>query len=138
MAERVAQSMAVTRGLTDVAFSSAGTSRDEIGNGIDPRAQRVLRQAGYWADGHHARQITADDIEHADLVVGMEPLHLDLMRRMAPDADNLVLMTDYDPEAEPGSGIDDPWWGPADKFGGTLAQIERAVSGLLDVQQLNG
>jgi len=131
MAERVAQSMAAARGLTGIIFSSAATSREEIGNGMDRRAQLALQQAGYRADGHRARQITVDDIEHADLVIGMEPLHLDIMRRMVPDADNLALMTDFDPEAIPGSGIDDPWWGPADKFGDTLEQIERAVAGLL-------
>ena len=131
MAERVAQRMAAQRGLTGLRFTSAATSREEIGHAIDPRAQRTLLAAGYRADGHRAHQITESEIMDADLVVGMEQLHLDIMRRIAPDADNMVLITDYDAKAEPGSGIDDPWYGREDGFARTLAQIERAVAGLL-------
>jgi len=134
MAERVAQGMASAKGLTELRFSSAGTSREELGNGMDPRAQRVLRNAGYWTDGHRAHQITAAEIEDADLVVGMEQLHIDIMHRMAPHADNFALMTDFDPLATPGSGIDDPWYGPADRFKVTLGEIERAVAGLLEAE----
>jgi len=133
MAERVAQKMADARGLTEFVFTSAATSRDEIGHAIDMRAQRALRALGYRADGHRAHQITADEVEDAYLVVGMEQLHLDIMKRkIAPDADNLVLLTDYDPSAVRGSGIEDPWWGSEDGFPIALRKIERGVSGLLD------
>jgi len=128
--------MAAAKGLTDLEFSSAATSREELGQPIDRRAQQVLRDAGYRADGHRAHQITAAEIEDADLVVGMERLHLNLMRRIAPGADNLALITDYDPEAISGSGIDDPWYGPASGFVATLHQIERAVAGLLQSEEL--
>jgi len=131
MAERIAQSMAAARGLDEVAFTSAATSREELGNAMDRRAQQVLREAGYRADGHRAHQITAAEIADADLVVGMEKLHLSLMRRIAPEADNLALITDFDPTAPPGSGIDDPWYGPTGEFVVTLGQVERAVKGLL-------
>ena len=131
IAERVAQSMAAAKGLTDLEFTSAATSREELGQSMDRRAQQVLREAGYRADGHRVHQITAAEIEDAHLVVGMEQLHLNLMRRIAPGADNLALITDFDPEAVPGSGIDDPWYGPASGFVVTLHQVERAVAGLL-------
>ncbi|MDR0958940.1 MAG: low molecular weight phosphotyrosine protein phosphatase [Propionibacteriaceae bacterium] len=132
MAERIAEKMASDRGLDHLVFSSAATSREEIGHPIDPRARRVLTAAGYRADGHAAHQITSTEIHGADLVIGMEQLHLDRMRRMAPDADNFALMTDFDPTAAPGSGIDDPWYGPESGFQVTLTLLERAVSGLLD------
>jgi len=135
MAERVAQKMADDRGLTEFVFSSAATSRDEIGHAIDPRAQRALRAKGYKTDGHRAHQITADEIGDAYLVVGMEQLHLDIMKRnFAPDTDNLVLITDYDARAVRGSGIEDPWWGGEDGFPVALRKIERGVSGLLDAE----
>jgi len=131
MAERVAQRMADDRSLTGLRFTSAATSSEEVGHAMDPRAQRTLQAAGYRADGHRAHRITQAEIMDADLVVGMEELHLDMMRRIAPNADNLVLITDYDPTAAPGRGIDDPWYGREDGFAHTLKSIERAVAGLL-------
>ncbi len=132
MAERVARGWAERAGLDGVRFTSAGTSTEELGEPIDARARRVLARAGYSSGGHRAHQITAAEIRDADLVVAMEGLHLSRMRRLVPDADNLALLTDFDPDAEPGSGVPDPWYGSADGFNGTLASIEAAMPGVLD------
>ena len=51
MAERVAQGWAERDGLDGVGFTSAGVSREEPGNPIDPRAQRVLTRHGYRTAG---------------------------------------------------------------------------------------
>jgi protein-tyrosine phosphatase len=99
---------------------------------MDSRAAAVLKKGGYRWDGHRAHQITAVEIRGADLVIGMEQLHLNLMRRLTPDTDNLALMTDFDPSATPGSGIDDPWYGPASGFDVTRLELERAIPGVLD------
>lgn len=131
MAERVARGHAEREGLEGVRFTSAGVSSEETGNPIDPRARRVLTDAGYDAANHRAHRITASDIADADLVIGLEQLHLDRMRRLAPDATNLSLLTDFDPAAEPGSGIDDPWYGDAAGFLDTLAAVEAAMPGVL-------
>jgi protein-tyrosine phosphatase len=132
IAERVAERAAADAGLTDVEFTSAATSREEIGAPIDPRAQRVLTEHGYRAGGHSAHQITADEIADADLVVAAEPLHVDRMLRIAPGADNLSLLSDYDPAAEPGAGLPDPWYGGQEGFEETLAAVEAAMPGVLD------
>lgn len=131
MAERVAQHKACARGLNGWQFTSAAVAQDGVGQGIEARAQRALRRAGYQADGHRAHQITAREIHDADLVVGMQTIHLDMMQKLAPDATNLVLITDFDPSAPNGTGIDDPWYGPEDEFTDALVKIERAVDGLL-------
>lgn len=131
MAERVAQGWADRDGLDGLEFASAGVSSEETGNPIDTRARAVLTRHGYRADGHRARRITASEIADADLVIGLEQLHLDRMRRLAPDADNLSLLTDYDPAAEPGAGVDDPWYGDAAGFEETLSAIEAAMPGIL-------
>lgn len=131
MAERVARGWADREGLTGVRFTSAGVSSEETGNPIDPRARAVLTREGYDANHHRAHRITAADIADADLVIGLEQLHVDRMRRLVPDATNLSLLTDFDPAAEPGSGIDDPWYGDAEGFNDTLASIEAAMPGVL-------
>lgn len=131
-AERVAEKAAAERGLTELVFTSAATSREEAGAAIDPRAAAVLRRHGYRAGGHAAHRITRAEIEGAELVLAMEDIHLRKMRAIAPDADNLRLLTEFDPDAAPGSGIDDPWYGPAAGFERTLASVEAAIPGLLD------
>ena len=131
MAERVARGWAIRESLHGVVeIVSAGVSSEEFGNPIDRRAARVLRDAGYDADGHRARRITAADIRAADLVIAMEQLHLSRIRQLVPEADNLHLLTDFDPEAVPGSGVDDPWYGPPQGFLDTLAAIEAAMPGV--------
>jgi len=130
MAERVAQKMAPGWGLDDVVFTSGATSSEEIGHPIDPRARRVLERAGYRSGGHRAHRVTAAEVEGAELVLGMESLHLDLLRRLVPGADNLALLTDFDPDRR-GQPVDDPWYGPESGFLVTLRTIEAAMPGLL-------
>jgi protein-tyrosine phosphatase len=102
----------------------------------------VLRAHGYRDGDHVAHQITAEEIGTGDLVIAMEPLHIDRMRRLG-DVDTALehgrigLLTDFDPDAEPGSGVPDPWYGGAEGFEDTLAAVEAAVPGVLDrVRQL--
>ena len=132
MAERVAEKMAADEGLSGVEFTSAATSREELGAPIDERAETVLREHGYRVDGHKAHQITREEIENADLVVAMEDIHVTRMMGLAPEARNVSLLTDYDPEAKPGSGVPDPWYGTADGFYDTLTAVEAAMPGVLD------
>lgn len=131
MAERVAQGWAAREGLDGVRFTSAGVSSEERGNPIDARARVVLAEAGYDAGGHRARRITSVEIREANLVIALKPLHLQHMRRLAPDAEHLALLTDFDPGAEPGAGVPDPWYGDLDGFHDTLAAIEAAMPGVM-------
>jgi len=132
MAERVAERVAADAGLAGVRFTSAATSTEELGAPIDHRAVRTLAAAGYRTGDHHAHQITAAEAHDADLVIAMENLHLDRIRRIAGDTGNLSLLSDHDPDAVPGSGVPDPWYGGQDGFDDTLAMIESAIPGVLD------
>ena len=132
MAERVAERMAADQGLTGVEFTSAATCREEMGAPIDERAEAVLREHGYRVDGHKAHQITREEMDNADLVIAMEDIHVTRMMGLAREARNVSLLTDYDPGAEPGSGVPDPWYGAADGFYDTLTAVEAAMPGVLD------
>jgi protein-tyrosine phosphatase len=132
MAERVAERAAAGLGLTDVTFSSAATSTEELGEPIDSRAASVLSERGYRHDRHRAHQVSREEIAAADLVIAMEDIHIRKMLGMAPGSTNLSLLTDYDPNAEPGSGVPDPWYGSPAGFYGTLDAIEAAMPGILD------
>ncbi len=132
MAERAAEGRAAQEGLSDVVFTSAAVSTEERGAPMDRRAAAVLREAGYRADGHVAHQVDAAEIAAADLVIAMETMHVEAMLAMGADPDDLSLLTDHDPDAEPGSGVPDPWYGSPAGFAGTLAAVEAALPGVFD------
>ena len=136
IAERVAEKYAADEDLTGVRFSSAATSTEELGEPMDPRAADVLRRHGYRTGDHVAHQIQRSELADADLVIAMEQLHIDRMQRIG-DAGQVRLLTDFDPDAEPGSGLPDPWYGGPEGFEETLSAVEAAMPGVLDqVRQL--
>jgi protein-tyrosine phosphatase len=132
IAERVARHAAAEAGLTGVEFTSAATSSEELGAAMDSRAARVLRSAGYSSDGHVAHRINAEELAGADLVIAMEDIHISKLRRLAPEAENVFLLSEFDPAAKPGSGVPDPWYGSDAGFSDTLATIEAAIPGVLE------
>ncbi|WP_152365360.1 low molecular weight protein-tyrosine-phosphatase [Microlunatus speluncae] len=131
MAERVAVRQAREAGLTGVEFTSAATSSEELGAPIDPRAARTLRRHGYDADDHVAHRIDAAELAGADLVIAMEDLHVRKLHAVDPDVD-VALLTDFDPDAEPGSGVPDPWYGEETGFDDTLRAVEAAMPAIID------
>lgn len=131
IAERVAERAATEEGLTGVRFSSAATSTEELGEPMDPRAADVLRRHGYRSTDHTAHQIQRRELDDADLVIAMEQLHVDRMRRIG-DVSQVRLLTDFDPDAEPGSGVPDPWYGGPEGFEDTLSAVQAAMPGVLD------
>lgn len=131
MAERVAQKVAGDRGL-QVRIDSSGISSEEVGNPMDSRARATLEQHGYDASGHRAHQVDASDIADVDLFVAAEQAHADRLVAMGAESDRVRLVSDFDPEAEPGEPLPDPWWGDDDGFETTLAVLERAMPTLLD------
>jgi protein-tyrosine phosphatase len=127
MAQVVATARAEREGLRGITFGSAGVSAEEAGNPMDPRAVAALRAAGYTPGPFTAHRITADEVRSAAMLIGMEQLHLNRLRRLVPDAHHLYLMTDFDPDAVPGTGIEDPWYGDDEDFVVALKQIEAAM-----------
>jgi protein-tyrosine phosphatase len=132
MAERVAERAAADAGITDVEFSSAGTISEEYDDPMDRRAVTVLEKHGYRHADHRARRVTAAQLKSADLVVAMEDSHVRSVLKLATDPSKVSLLTDFDPAAEPGSGVPDPWFGSDAGFSDTLTAIEAAMPGLLD------
>ncbi|MGV8907363.1 MAG: low molecular weight protein-tyrosine-phosphatase [Propionicimonas sp.] len=131
MAEVVARAHAAKAGLSGVTFSSAGVSAEEAGHPIDPRAAATLEAAGYTPGPFTAHRITLEEARSADLLIGMEELHLAKLRTLVPKAHNLYLLTDFDRDAVPGSPIEDPWYGDDSDFETTLTEIEAAIPEVL-------
>lgn len=116
----------------DAEVISAGVSAEESGNPIDPRARRTLERHGIPVTDHVARQVTAADLADADLVIAMTPGHLRQLDAIngAP-VEQAVLLTSFDPDAEPGAAVPDPWYGDESDFEDTLAAIRAALPGMV-------
>ena len=110
MAEFVMKNLVQKAGLaSQFHIGSAATSREEIGNPVYPPAWRKLAEHGIPCGGHAARQLTAQDYDAYDLLIGMDEANLRNMRRICggdPDG-KLHLLLAY--TARPGS-VADPWY----------------------------
>ena len=65
-------------------FDSAGTAGYHIGDAPDARSQRHALARGYDIAGLRARQLTAGDFRHFDLLLAMDEGNLADMRALAP------------------------------------------------------
>ena len=138
IAEVVLRDRFAAAGLGDrVVVDSGGVSSEELGNPIDPRAARVLREAGYAVPRRTAHQVTGSDIAQRDLLLPMTAGHARRLRDQAPtdaDAAKVRMYRSFDPAAptpgrteESALDVEDPWYGGSDDFLATLEQVEAAA-----------
>ena len=128
MAEFVMKDMVKRAGLEqEFSIASAATSNEELGNPVYPPARRKLAEHGLGCDGKTARQITAEDFETYDLLIGMDQSNLRNMQRLAGDNGGKVhLLLDF--TDRPGE-VADPWF--TGNFDATWRDVEEGCRGLL-------
>jgi protein-tyrosine phosphatase len=138
IAEVVLRDRFESAGLGDrVVVDSGGISSEELGNPIDPRAARVLQEAGYPVPRRTAHQVTQADIADHDLLLLMTAQHARRLRTQAAseeDAAKVRMYRSFDPAApspevvdESALDVEDPWYGGPDDFLATLEQVEAAA-----------
>ena len=104
------------------------TSREEIGNPVYPPARRKLAAHGISCDGHAARQLTNQDYDKYDLLIGMDSANLRNMYRICGGdfAGKMSLLMDH--TARPGN-VADPWY--TEDFESTWRDVLEGCQGLL-------
>lgn len=107
MAEVVLRHRLRAAGRDDVVVESTGTGSWHLGEPMDPRALRALRERGYDGSAHRARQVDEDHLERADLILAMDRSNLATLRRKAPDDERIRLFGSYLPD-EP--EVPDPYY----------------------------
>lgn len=130
MAEFVMKQLVSDAGLSDrFEIASAATSAEELGNPVYPPARRKLAEHGLRCDGKTARQLTRRDIEHYDLLIGMDGWNLRNMRRLFGNRhpEKLHLLLEY--TSRPGD-VADPWY--TGDFDATWRDVLEGCEGLLD------
>lgn len=110
MAQFVFQDMVNNQGLKDKFYiDSAATSREEIGNPPHHGTVNKLRQEGIPVLKHRAIQMTKQDYEEYDYIIGMDAWNLRNMNRITggdPDG-KIHLLLDYSKHPR---DIADPWY----------------------------
>jgi protein-tyrosine phosphatase len=118
-----------------ITVDSAGTSDEELGNPVDPRATKEAGRRGLALE-HRARQFHAADFDDYDLVLVADEMNMRRMRRIARSEDDeakLHLLREFDPATPDGDlDIPDPWYGGEEGFVHVYDLMEAACRGLLD------
>jgi len=120
-------------GLADrVTIDSAGTGAWHAGELPDSRTRAAAKKRGLELT-HRARQFTKHDLERFDLVIAMDEDNLRNLERLAGKRDTPIirLLRSFDPGAEPGAEVPDPYAGGEDGFEHVLDLCERACESLL-------
>jgi protein-tyrosine-phosphatase len=135
MAEFVMKDLVKRAGMEDrFEIASAGTSGEEIGwdgvgNPVYPPARKKLAEHGLNCEGKRARRITRADYGRWDLLLGMEEMNLDHMKRIfGGDPEGKVRrLLDY---TERPRDITDPWF--SGDFDAAWRDIAEGCAALFD------
>ena len=128
MAEFVLKDMARKKGL-DWEIASAATSTEEIGNDIHRGTKAKLIAKGIPFTSRRACQMTKEDYDYYDLLIGMDRYNMINMRRFYQNdpKDKLRLLLDYTAH---GGDIADPWY--TGNFDATYDDIEEGCTALIE------
>lgn len=116
MAEFVFKRLVRRAGLEgEFEVESAATSDEEVGNPVYPMAKRTLAEHGIGCPGKTARQLTPDDYDRFDMLIGMDSANLRNMELLFggdPDG-KLSLLLDHTPASDTSHhdrDVSDPWY----------------------------
>ena len=117
VAEAALRAEITAAGLADrVEIDSAGTGDWNLGKPPNPRMRAAASAIGLELDGI-ARQITADDLRHHDLILVMDHQNLADVRALAPDDETRAqvrLFLEY--AGQPDTAVPDPYFGEDEGF----------------------
>ena len=121
-------------GLEDaVRVDSAGTGSWHTGEPADARARAVATRRGIELPSR-ARQVTPEDFDAFDLIIAMDASNrrdLVALARTETAVAKVKLFRSFDPTADPGAEVPDPYYGGEQGFDEVFDMCERASEGLL-------
>jgi len=134
MAEAILRSMLPKELAGVVHVSSAGTGAVE-GIPATPLATQVSADGGVDLGAHRSRRLTPTLVRASDLVLAMEPHHVEHARDLAPDAaDRIHLITERGAASGALSdGVLDPIGGGGDQYRDTYNRIRSHLLGWIPV-----
>ena len=130
MAESVMTQLIKEAGLEGViSVDSAATSREEIGNPPHYGTVSKLKQQGIPVIPHHARQMTRQDYENFDYLVGMDTANIRNMINLAGGSDSKNKIYKLMTFAGSGRDVADPWY--TGDFDATFRDVSEGCAAFL-------
>lgn len=130
MAEFIMKDLVNKEGLEDeIYIESAATSMEEYGNDMYYLAKEKLMQEGIPFSKRASRQITRQDYENFDYIIGMEERNIrNILRIVGEDSENKISkLLDFTDNPR---DIADPWY--TGNFNITYLQIVEGCKSLLE------
>ena len=130
MAEFVFKDMVNKKGLSNEFYiESAATSREAVGEGIYFGTRNILKEQGIPFEERKARQMTKEDYNKFDYILGMEQKNIvNILRIVGEDKNNKVFrLLDF---SDSPRDITDPWY--TGDFDITYYDVEDGCSKFLD------
>ena len=110
MAEFVMKKLVRDAGRQDeFEIASAATSTEELGNPVYPPVRSLLRSYGIDCSGKFARQLTRNDYENYDLIIGMDNANIRNINRICGGDPAGKVSRLLDHTDAPGE-VADPWY----------------------------
>ena len=133
LAEGIFIHRAAERGVIDrFLVDSAGTGGWHAGERPDPRSVAVARRHGVDLPGRARKLVGDDDGQRFDLVLAMDAQNARDAVEMGVPASRVRLMRSFDPTADAGAEVPDPYYGGDRGFDDVYDMLVRACDGLLD------
>lgn len=130
MAEFVFKDMVKKKGLEDkFIIDSAATSSEAVGEGIYYGTRDILKEQGIPFTEHKSRQMTKEDYNKYDYILGMEDKNIvNILRIIGTDKENKVFrLLDF---TENPRNIVDPWY--YGNFDSTYYDVEEGCNKFLE------
>ena len=121
------------RGVNDLTIESAGLDAYHVGEAPDQRSQEEARKHGVDLSGQRARQVVPEDYERFDYILGMDDIHIEILKGECPGnyQERIGLLTDFAPQLGI-TTVPDPYYGGGNGFERVYFLVEASIQGLLD------
>ncbi len=130
MAEAIARRLLEQRGAVDIEVRSAGTAAWD-GAPASEGAYLIALEHGLDLSAHRARQLTADTVAGADLVLGMSAHHVDRAEALG-GAGKSHLLGEYAGRPAATAQVEDPFGGDLEEYRRTFAQLEELLTAAVE------
>jgi protein-tyrosine-phosphatase len=130
LAEAIGRREAIDRGLLDVDVESAGTSAWE-GAPASDGSLLVALERHLDLSNHSARQLTAELVREADLILAMSAQHLERIRALGGEGKSALLPA-YAHDGQDDSQISDPFGGDLSTYRATADELTAHIRLVFD------
>lgn len=130
IAEAIARRLASDRGLTDLAFGSAGTAAWD-GAPASDGALLVAMEREVDLSSHRARLLTRELVASSDLILAMGPHHLERIEALGGQG-KAHLLSAYASRGRSDRSISDPFGGDLDIYRSAFDELDREVQHVVE------